>query len=102
MIPVGPGIGDVEFVDKRFAGRDRPLGQMVHTVHGIGQADPMVMNGSCFGELIFDSNAQTLSLPLPDHRTRNGSVKRPDSSLWLPTTDERCERTLGGYVHLFR
>jgi hypothetical protein len=35
VVPVSPGVGDVELVDEGLARRDRTLGQVRHAVHGV-------------------------------------------------------------------
>ena len=88
VVPVGPGIGQVERVDEGRAGRDRGLGEMRHAVHGIGHPQPMPVHGGLLLEPVLDHDPQALALTHPDLGARHRAVVRPDGGLRVSAPDE--------------
>jgi hypothetical protein len=78
VIPVCAGIRQNEFIVKCLSAGHSGLGNPRDTIHGIGQANAMPVDGRRLWELIFEAYLEGLALSPPNQRAWNLVVKAPD------------------------
>ena len=78
MVPIGSGIGDIEFVGKAFARCDRFLGQVGHAVHRVRHAKTVPVDCGFLVKPVVNDDAYPIALPDADFSSGHLAVIRPD------------------------
>ena len=62
VVPKGPDIRQIKFIDLRPTGVDSGLGQTGYTVHNIWKAKTMPVDSARLGDVILERHHQPLAL----------------------------------------